>query len=216
MNIFGRLLTDDAVEDAVVATLKKWIDTELRLVEEERDLPARTYERPRGWGIHSDMDKFPEEQLPAIIVVTLEVNNSGKSGRKIRATWSMSVTSITSSTDMEATRKKTLRLGTAVRGALVHRQSLDGALPTEEMPSGTVRGVRWDSSSNRELPLDADRTIWGIRQVFDIEVDDVMTQSAGPAEPDAPPPPVDEPLPSWGKIPDREHIITTVQKEPIT
>lgn len=192
MTIFGRVISDDVVEDAVKSVLKVWFDTELRVVEEGLGLVARYYERPRSWEIHSDFDKFPEETLPAIIVMSSGVVETARRGtRKIAATWEVPVALVASSRDMDSSRRKAHRMAAAIRASLVHRQSLDGALDL------SVRGVEWIGSSNRELDSDADRSVWGIRQVFHVEIEDVMTVSGGPAAPDAPIPDPDQPLPSW-------------------
>lgn len=215
MSIYGRVISDDMVEDSVLAVLQKWMDTELRILEEQLGLsvPAsgtKFYQRPRTWAVHNEFDNLPEESLPAIIVVSIGLDEAPtKDGRKkYRAYWNVGVGAIASAGGDDAqmkSRRFAYRLGAAARASLVHRQSLDGAL------GGTVEGVDWIDGRNNEVASDMNRTLWATRQVFRVTIADVLTQSAGPNQPDADPPGPTDPIPpAWDTIPDREHIHTTV------
>lgn len=210
MSIFARTITDDQVEDAVVLTLKKWFSTELRVIEEDLGLTPGFYSRPRAWEIHGDFDKFPEEQLPAVVVISAGTTDTPikDGGKKYRAHFDIAIAVFASSLDMNRSRRFAYRMGGAARACMLHRQSLDGAL------DGTVRGVTWTSSRNGEMPVEDDRTIWATRQVFSVEVGDTITQSAGPPAPDADPPPDGTPLPEWDTIPDLQHIHVDKTKLP--
>lgn len=214
MTINARILTDDQVEDAVLATLRLWIPSKLSDIETQLFLSVGYYQRPVAWEVKTDFQKFPEEQLPMVIVVSIGLDDRPvKAGsQKYRAVWDMGVITVASSIDQASSRRAAYRLGAAARAALVHRQSLDGALDS------TVRGVEWIGSRNNEVPADDGRTAWAQRQVFRVEVDDIITMSAGPAGPDARPPvdPEGDPIPDppipddWPVITDRSKIRTTI------
>ncbi len=212
MTINARVITDDQVEDAVRATLKLWIPSRLSEIEDQLSLSVGYYQRPVAYAVRTDFDKFPEEMLPAVIVVSLGVgDNPAKTGRGVyRAKWNIGVVCVAASLDQEDSRRAAYRIGAAARASLIHRQSLDGAL------SATVRGVDWVGVANSELPSDGERTIWAQRQVFSVEVDNVVTLNAGPVGPDGRPPvdtggdPIEDPPPGgeWPVITDRSKIRT--------
>jgi hypothetical protein len=211
VSIFGRILTDDQVEDAVLATLKRWVGTEMSEVERQLGLTVPHYQRPQSWEVHTDFDSFPEEQLPRIIVVSQGIADQPvKSGQGVlRATYQIGVANVVSSTDQVKSRRWAYRLAAAVGATLAHRRSLDGTLVG-------VRGTDLIDRRNGEVPFDGDRTLWMVRQTFAIEVDDFLTMSAGPASPAADPPvPDTDPVPDWPIVGDGQsgHTITPADPE---
>lgn len=213
----GTILTDDQVEDAVMFTLRKWFADKLSRIEEQLGLDVGYHKRPDTWVTRNDFEKFPEEMLPMVIVISAGlVDEPVKSGRYVfRAPWGIGVATVATSIDQETARRNAYRLGAAARASLVHNQSLDLGL------GGRVRGVKWLDSTNDELPPEGDRTIFVTKQVFAVEVDDVLTQSGGPSVPAGDPPPSpgdDTDIPPdedvWPTVPDREHVIMTWTQEP--
>lgn len=205
-----RILTDDIVEDAVLDHLEQWIPSKLSEIEDQLGLGIGYYQRPISYEVRTGFDKFPEEMLPMICVVSIGSDDRpAKTGdRKYRVLWDIGVIVVNSSTDREHARRATYRLGAAARAALIHRPGLDGALDE------TVRGIEWLGFVNNELPPEDDRTIRAQRQVFRVEVADVLTWGAGPAVPPSPPPgdPDGPPPPSgdWPVITDRSKIRTSI------
>lgn len=201
MSIFERIVSDDQVEDAVVATLRKWTPNWLAEVEDQLGLDRGYYQRPQdsSYIVRDDFDKWPEEMLPAVVVVSLgPLDTPVKDGRwSFRQKWLMGILGVAGSTDQLSSRRAAYRLGAAIRGVLAGRQTLDGAL------NGTVRGVEWQGGRNGEMPTDAERTAWAQRQAFSVEVGDVLTQGAGPPS-DANPLPDTEPWPDPPVVLDAE------------
>lgn len=210
---FGRIISDDMVEDAVVETLRKWLSTYLAEVEQEAGLERGYYQRPAEGSYHvrNDFDKWPEEMLPAIIVVSTGLADTpAKTGRGIyRASWSIGVAAVVSSTDQVKTRRYAYRMAAAIRELLVNKQSLDMAL------GGSLRGINWLDGRNNELPEPdpAERTLWASRQLFAVEVDQVGSQFAGPIAPEPQPDPV-EPYPDVPTVSEGGAGVT-LTKEPI-
>lgn len=215
--LFGRIVSDDQVEDAVMATLKKWVGTELAVIEDQRGLQRGYHQRPVEWQVRNDFDKWPEEALPMVIVLSTGLADEPlkEGGGRYRVPWAIGVACVVSSTDQASSRRFAYRMGAAIRAALVHNQSLDKAL------DGTIRGVTWLDGRNNELPQPepGGRTIWATRQVFQVDVGDVLTANAGPSQPwppdavvpvepaPAPEDPADVPDPMT--VPDRDHVQTT-------
>lgn len=193
MTVFGRIVTDDQVEDAALATLSKWLPTYMSEVERQVGLDAGFYERPPAgsYTVRSRFDKWPEEMLPLVIVIATGVaDDPAAEGRgKFRAEFEIGVACVVSSVDIPSSRRYANRMGAAVRAALVQHQSLDQAI------EGSVRGVDWLGERNNELPQPepGERTIWANRQLFNVEVGDVLTKAAGPIAPD----PLPDPTTPW-------------------
>lgn len=214
MSIFGRILTEDQIEDAVVDVLKKWIPTYLSEVERQVGVTAGTYKRPPSGSyiVRPDFEKWPEEHLPVIIVLNEgSDDDAAKEGRGIyRQSWLIGVAGVVSSIDQISTRRYAYRLGAAIRGVLAQHASLDGGL------DGTVRGVDWVGGRNNELPSEDGRTLWATRQLFSVEIGDVLTKPGGPVSPDAEPlPDPTDPYPDWATVPDEDHVQPSYTKEPI-
>jgi hypothetical protein len=217
MTVFGRIITDDQVEDAVMTCLKRWTSTELAEIERQLSLPQGYYTRPRSWEVRNEFDAWPEDQMPRVIVIStgLAEDPIKESRGLYRVKYAVGVAVIASSLSLIDTRRYTYRLTAAVRTVLLHRQSLDKAL------DGTVRGIDWIDGRNNDLPPEDGRFIAASRQLFSVEVGNVVTQNAGPPEPipeptiPVPDPTPEDPHPEWPTIPDREHIHVATTKEPI-
>lgn len=206
MSLFGRIVSDDTVEDAVIATLRKWLPTMLSEVERQRNLQQGYHERPQDYTSRTEFDKWPEEQLPLVIVVCPGISDDPvKEGRGIyRAKYDVGIVVVVSSIDKDSTRRIAQRMGAAVRAVLAKKSSLDGAF------EGDVRGVDWIGTKNNELKAEDDRTIWANRQLFSVEIGNVLTKGSGPREPE----PYDT---STGEPADNPNVIPPVRitKEPI-
>lgn len=213
LDTFGRIIDDGDVEQAVMGVLKTWMNTYLATVERQHGLEAGSTIRPRSWIHRTELEKWPEEQIPAVIVICTGLDDRPvKDGRfKYRVPWLVGVAVVCEAGGPDpqtATRQQAYRYAAAVRAMLVQKQGLDGAL------GGTVRGVEWIDGRNNELPPEDQRTIYASRQVFRVEVDDVLTEGAGPLEPDPPPDPMIPP-PDTPVVADADHVELTINKEPI-
>lgn len=211
MTIFGSIIPDDVVEDAVVVTLEKWVPTYMSEVERQLGMDPSFYERPGSgaYTVRADFDKFPEEMLPLVVVVCPGITDDPpKRGpdKTYSAKFQINTTCITSSIDRTATRQYASRLGAALRAALIQHQSLDQQI------GGRVRGIEWIAERNKELPPEDDRTIWANRQVFFIEVDDVLSRRGGPVNPE----PLPDPTTPHPPDPTVLTADVTIEKEPIT
>lgn len=185
MSQVGILITDDMVEDAVKATLQRWVPTYMSELERQLALDVPYYKRPvaSSYLVRSDFDKWPEEMLPAVVVVSPGIDDDPpKDGnRRYRASFQIGVACVVSSINQEESRRAAYRMGAVIRAVLIQKQSLDKAL-TER-----VRGVTWHGSRNNELRPEDQRSIWANRQLFTVEVGDVLGGAAGPTAPEPDP-----------------------------
>ena len=209
MTTVGTIIDDGMVEDAVIATLQAWISFYLAEVEEQRGLARGAYDRPRSYMVRNDLTKWPEESLPAIVVISPGLSDRAvKEGRGLyRVPWQIGIAAVVSAKDHASTRRMAYRYAAAIRALLVQHQSLDGAL------GGVVRGVTWLDGRNNEMPAHDDRTVFASRQIFTVEVAEALQQNVGPLGV----PPVDPlaPLDADPVVPDIDHIQVTKTKEPI-
>lgn len=194
MSIFNDIVSDDQVEDAVIATLRRWLPTYMSEVERQRGVEPGFYARPTegSFVVRTDFDKWPEEMLPLVIVISPGVDDDpARSGAgEYRGTFAIAVTCVVSSTDQTSTRRYAMRMGAAIRAALIQHQSLDQAL------EGKIGGVDWVGTRNNELPPEDDRSIWACRQLFAVQVNSILSRPAGPKTPEPP----DEPIPDWPTV----------------
>src|SRR5215831_14296205 len=67
--LFGRIVTGWDVEQWVLDVLKRWSRTYLSEVERQHGYVACTHPAVRGWAYGPTFDKWPEDQLPGVLVV---------------------------------------------------------------------------------------------------------------------------------------------------
>jgi hypothetical protein len=186
MSDIGTLITDDMVEDAVIATIKLWLPTYMSEVERQLGLTPNYYQRPPGdasYTVRADFDKWPEEMLPVVIVISPGIDDDPpKDGnRRYRASFQIGTVCVVSSINQLETRRYAYRMGAALRAVLVQKQSLGQAF------DGRVRGVTWHGSRNNEMASEDQRSIWANRQLFTVEVGGVLGGAAGPTAPEPDP-----------------------------
>jgi hypothetical protein len=206
-NVFGTIHTDDEVEDAVIATLRKWLPTYMSEVERQLGLDEGYYARPAAssFTARSDFEKWPEEMLPLVVVIAPGIEEDPvKDGDGVyRGGFQIGVANICSSTDQVSTRRYTYRMGAAIRTILTQKASLDQAL------DGDIRGTTWIGTRNTDVSDEDGRTIWACQQLFVVEVDYIMQKTHGPL---APPIIPTDPVPDW---PDVATADVSLDKEPI-
>lgn len=210
MTIFGSIRVDDQVEDAVIATLRKWLPTYMSEVERQLGLTAGFYTRPffSSYTARTDFEVWVEDMLPVVSVegIAIEEDPSIDGRGQIRARYALGVVNVCSSNDALYARLYASRMGAAIRAALIQHQSLDAAL------GASVRGIIFGGSRPDLLSSQDERTIRAYRQLFVVEVGNVLTKRAGPAAPDAvPPDPSTSPIPDWPTVPDRAHVVLSTE-----
>jgi hypothetical protein len=177
VSIFGIIRVDDEVEDAVIETLRKWIPTYMSEVERQLDLEPGFYTRPfrSSYTARTDFEVWPEEMLPVVSVEGIAIEDDPKrDGRgSIRARYAIGVVNVCASNDAVYARQYAARLGAAIRAVLMQHQSLDAAL------DASVRGISFVGSRPNLLPSQDERTIRAYRQLFFVEVGNVLTRGAG-------------------------------------
>lgn len=177
MTIFGDFKTGADLEDAVISHLRDWMPTYLAEVERQYQMGQGSLPPIRSASTNNEFSKWPEEQLPALIVIS--PGSAGADSIKMegdgtyRVAWVVGLAVIVSAKDKSSTLTLAKRYGAAIAGAILQHPSL----------SGYAEGVQWEDVRYNDLPEDSERTLASVQMVFRIEVRNVLTAGLGPREP---------------------------------
>ena len=178
MNLYGAVVTARDVREAVIANLKDWSPAYVgevsvqsgRLRCGDGALPAF-----RSYGTATSFSTFPEDQLPACIVVVpgLAETPVRQGDGTYLAEWSVGVGVVVSGKDRESTDDLVRLYSAAVRMAMIQKPSM----------GGFAVGSRWIDENYDELAYDDSRTVAAGIVSLGIEVDAVMNAYGGPKVP---------------------------------
>lgn len=179
-NPFRRILIASDIELAVRDLLKKWFPTYMREIERQIGWDREPLSAPVHYTNRTSFDIQPGEALPKAVVISPGVVSAPthpEGGQAAYwATWQMAVGIATSSNSEELADYKCKMYGAAVRAIMVQHQTLE---------RDDVMGVRWVDESYDDLDIpDQLMSYRGAAILFAIDVEDVVTRWAGPANPD--------------------------------
>lgn len=191
--VFGPIITGGDVEQWVLDTLRTWLSTYLAEVERQHGYSGHDLARPRGWAIGPTPDKWPEDQLPAVYVASRGVPapplKDGYHG--YRGRWLVEPGVVVSARTQAETHTLAMLYGAAIRAVVIQRPSL----------GGNAEAADWLGESYDDLDYDDTRSLYGVRQLFSVEVVDVTLGDAGPTAPEVPFTPDDTlPWPPWQEV----------------
>jgi hypothetical protein len=205
-DLFGQIISPKAVEEAVVASLDVWLDDYLGKLERVEGYEPNAIERPLGIINSSEFAKWPEDQIPVVVVINMGL--AGKPERhgdgKYDASWLVGVAAVVSDQDQASTRDLAFTYLTAIRVALAQHKMLKSDLH----PDGFANFSMWHDETYGEIAFSESRTLGAGRSIFEIGVENVMTEFAGPREPSGDPTVEPDPLP--------EAVVPTITAEPVT
>jgi hypothetical protein len=198
-SIFKPIITRQDVERAALDTLQTWIDTYLAEVERQNGMAVRSLPRPRSWTRRNEFEHWPEDQIPAIIVVSPGLTDPpmGTGSGAFRANWDLGVAVVAEGQQTNNTRDLVGYYTAAIRALIIQRQSLGG------FAMGVIwRDERYDDISD----LEVGRTLASGQVVFSVTVEGIVSTKAGPLTPDTPPVDPPDTSPTWP-------IATTVEAD---
>lgn len=204
---FGRLVAASDVEAGVVSQLRKWLTTYLAEVDRQQRQDVGTLPQARSYTISSDAERMPEDQTPAVGVVSPGTSDPPRPDGmgSFVARWQIDVWAQLSARGNTYALRLARLYALALRGVLVQQQMLDGL---------DVRRIDWLGERYDELDSIDDRTVCVARVSLAVEVCDVTTRHAGPLEPLLPPEAVPGPdSPTW---PTADTVDVSITKEPLT
>ncbi len=184
-NLYGRIVSATAVEHAVVASLNIWLDGAIGELERVDGYTPGSIERPHGIVTGSQFEKWPEDQIPVILVI-----NAGLAGTPVRradgvydTAWLVGCAPVVSDVDQKGTRDLALTYTAALRMALLQHAKLTSPVN----PSGFAHYVDWRGEDYTDIPFLASRSLMAGRVIFEVGVEAAVTQQAGPRTPPADP-----------------------------
>lgn len=210
-DIFGPLLSTWDVDQAVLATLRKWWDEYIAAVERQKGVPVKTIPRPPGdesFRRGLDFEYYEEDGLPAVIV------NSKPSGEPevhpstgYTQRYEVKIGCICEAEDEQTAQKRAAFNGAASQ-LLVQQSEL----------GGFAERTRMIAAPELDMPDDEDRWLCRAITGFYVWVAPVVIAEAGPLEPpetqgdDGEEHQPESPYPEW---PEAVKTHVTVTAEPI-
>jgi hypothetical protein len=189
VSIFGRIISGADVEQWSSDLVRTWLGTYLSIVEREAGLAAGFTQRPRSIVTVTSFDKWPEDQLPAVMIISTGLfDTPTKQGDgTYTANWTIDLACVVSARTEHESRAMAMRYVTALHLLFMQRASLDG----------NADGTTWIGETYDSLPYDDTRSLAaGIAQ-FAVRVENVASARGGPVTPDAPLDPDTDPWPDW-------------------
>jgi hypothetical protein len=175
--LWGPLVTVGDVRRAMESTLQLWLPATLAEVARRQGVEPRDVKVPVTWLRLGDPDDFPMDQLPGVLITSPGVTGTPARDENGRwsATWQVFVTVLARETSFERVADLVGLYTAAVRLAVLQNRSL----------GGFASGCRWVGEDY--VPGGRDRktrrTLGAGLKVFDVDVDDVADDTAGPLLP---------------------------------
>jgi hypothetical protein len=127
-SIFGRIVSGADVEDWTMALLQRWFSTYLAELERQHGVAEGSWQRPRSFVLAPSLDKWPEDQLPAVLLVSVGLEPKppmGGDGR-YRVRFTLGAACVCSARTQAESHRMSQIYVAALRALLVQRPSLDG------------------------------------------------------------------------------------------
>ena len=209
---FGPVVIATQFDEAVQNTLEEWAPTYLRFIERQLGLEPEWLSNPRSYVVTSDWDHFPEEKLPAILIMSSEIAKPEMDGRKeYRAHFPIDIGIFVSAKDRKSTEKLAKYYGAAIRTLLLQNGSLSTKAQREAKAPGIAVTTAWEGEKFDVHEADTSQRTIGTAEVkFSTEVRQIVTRLGGPKEPL--PPPQGEPA-GWPTVTKTTPIV--IDAEPI-
>lgn len=183
--VFGRIVSATCVRRNIEDTLRLFMPDYLAEVADQTGF-GRDYLPPiASWVMSTDVDNWPEDQLPACIVVCPGLlGEPERDSSEYTAEWAASVAFIVASTDREGSLELTELYCAAARAALLQHPSLPYFDEDQDkIVGGIADGVIWLDESYDEAPIEASRTLGAGRISLGIIVEGVLDVYKGIGSP---------------------------------
>jgi hypothetical protein len=189
VTIFGRIVSGADVETWCADTVRKWMSTYLAEKERQDGMAAGALQRPRAIVTVPSFEKWPEDQLPAIMLISVGLADSPEmhGDGVYTARWDMALACVCSARTEAESHAMAQRYMAALRALFLQRPSL----------GGNADGTTWLGESYDSLPYEDTRSLAAGMAQFVVQVEDVSSARAGPLTPDEPLDPDTDPWAEW-------------------
>jgi hypothetical protein len=181
--VFGPLVGGHNVEDAVLLVLTTWMATYCAEICRLIGRPPATLPSIRSWRVSSEMESFPEDQHPAVIVrspglLDVPEQGGGITGHAFMARWDVLV-------GVQAVTRGDKRRGSprARRLAQMYATAARGAIIQQRDPHGLMGMTDWIGVDQDELDSSSDRTTALIIDRYSVQVNNNVEWGRGPIDP---------------------------------
>lgn len=175
VSYLGPVLLVDEIEAAMTAHFRAWEETYLSEVERVKDESPRALPQIASFQTRNEFDKFPEDQLPALVVVSpgiVEGSIEREADGSYSALWDVGIAVVSSGQDERTTQSVRAMYGAAIRMAFLQHP---------DVGLGTVE--KWIDESYKDIPVDATRSVSVVQLIFQVRVEDILNASEGLREP---------------------------------
>lgn len=211
MSIFGTLVGQPEVEQAVVDTVNVWIHTYLAEVERQHDLKHKTLTRPpNSESVYGclDFDRWEQDNMPSVIVVANPTGETELNSVGYGQAYEVQVGARVIKQDEATARLIAGHYGTAIMGLIVQNGSLGGIAVRTRLTVAPVLS----------LPDPDDRTNVLCVTTFHVFVQPITSDQDGPDVPTPPDSPQyggtpEAPFADWPTV---ETTDLSVTAEPIS
>jgi len=204
-SMFGRFVTGHDVERWCLDCLKKWSGTFLAEVERQIGMTAGDLARVRRWRTSQSYDKFPEDQLPCVILRSTGVAELPERHGDgwVSARWLMQLDNVVSAATEDRSHELAMLYAAAHRAVMLQRPSLEGK----------ANGTRWIVDDYTQQEFDSRRTLCASTSVIEVTVDKVLSTLAGPTTPNDPLDPDTTPWPDDPIVQTHEETVVKLPLE---
>ena len=198
-SIFRPIVTGYDVEQVVMGLFKRWFGTYLSEVERQHERPAGYWQRPRSYTRTMSFDKFPEDQLPAIILISSGLAEQPRRGGdgSYNARWLMLFGCLCSARTQQDAHDMAHDYAAAVHTLMVQKPSLDGH----------ADGLTWLYDRTDDLAHSDIRSLASCTAGFSVQVNGVASAYGGPVTPDEPLDPDTLPWPDWPRVKEVDVVV---------
>lgn len=184
VDVYGPLVSASDVEEGVIAHLRLWLPAYLREVDRRYDIEEPGLPSIRSYSTVNEFKKWPEEQIPAVIVISPGTDGEPKreGDGTYRTKWTVGTAVVVSARDQASTNRIAKLYGLAVRAAILQHQKL-GELNAES--------VEWNAERYDNVRRESNRTIAAANLIFGVQIRGTINSLAGPIVP--PPDPSADP-----------------------
>ncbi len=173
--LFGEIVWGGLVEQTLLSTLQDFESNYLREMEAQAGLDPNTLDPIYSYNIASEFDRWPEEGLPSVTIVSPgTVNDPARQGSgEVQATWEFTIhVSVVADEEAEARRNGQLYIA-AIRAIIMQHRSLG-----DEMAA-----TAWSEERYTTIEAEDRRSLFGASASFNITREQVLDTSKGPRVP---------------------------------
>lgn len=172
----GNVLIASNLTAGVRDHFKKWQETYLAEVERLTERDARALPLIKHYSFKNELDKFPEERLPAMVIVTPGVAEGSierEGDGAYSASWDLGIAIVVGSNSEIATSELRDAYAAATRTLFLQHPAIGDIGVVEE----------WLDENYDDLPVDATRTLAAVQLIFRVRTEVVLEAAEGTAEP---------------------------------